>query len=119
VTSFCRRRPCSTPKRSPQRRGFNQSAHSVQAKPNKTKQESLDFLGFIRPNRDFSMGYDEKNNKKRLPSQVVFKTSQVHRIVPSPRALGHGGARARTLDGNIIALASDKHKQLFRGGSPA
>jgi hypothetical protein len=61
VTSFDRRCPGFTPKRSPQRRRFNQSASSVQAKPNKTKQNSLDFLGFIRPNRDFSMGYDEKN----------------------------------------------------------
>ena len=30
-----------------------------QAPPNKTKQNCLDLLGFIRPNRDFSMGYDE------------------------------------------------------------
>jgi hypothetical protein len=30
-----------------------------QAQPNKTKQKSLDLLGFIRPNRDFSMGYGE------------------------------------------------------------
>jgi hypothetical protein len=39
---------------------FNQSANSSQANPNKTKQKSLDFLGFIRPNRDFSMGYEQK-----------------------------------------------------------
>jgi hypothetical protein len=44
-------------------RGFNQGANSSQANPNKTKQKSLDFLGFIRPNRDFSMGYDGKNKK--------------------------------------------------------
>jgi hypothetical protein len=25
---------------------------------------SLDFLGFIRPNRDFSKGYEQKNKKK-------------------------------------------------------
>jgi hypothetical protein len=41
--------------------GFNQSAKLVQTNPNKTKQNSLDFLGFIRPNRDFSMGYQRKN----------------------------------------------------------
>ncbi len=34
-------------------------AKLIQAKPNKTKQKSLDFLGFLRPNRDFSMGYGE------------------------------------------------------------
>jgi hypothetical protein len=31
-------------------------AKGFQAKPNKTKQNSLDLLGFIRPNRGFSMG---------------------------------------------------------------
>jgi hypothetical protein len=30
-----------------------------QAKSNKTKQNSLDLLGFIRPNRDFSTGYSD------------------------------------------------------------
>jgi ArsR family transcriptional regulator len=34
-------------------------AKGLQAKPNKTKQNSLDLLGFIRPNRDFSMGYGD------------------------------------------------------------
>jgi hypothetical protein len=34
-------------------------AKFFQAKPSKTKQECLDFLGFIRPNQDFSMGYSE------------------------------------------------------------
>jgi hypothetical protein len=54
---------------------FNQRANSAQANPNKTKQKSLDFLGFIRPNRDFSKGYEQKNKKNRLASQVVCKTS--------------------------------------------
>jgi len=31
--------------------------NSGQIKPNKTKENSLDLLGFIRPNWDFSMGY--------------------------------------------------------------
>jgi hypothetical protein len=34
-------------------------AKQIQAKPNKFKQKGLDLLGFIRPNRDFSMGYSE------------------------------------------------------------
>jgi hypothetical protein len=42
---------------------FNQRANSSQANPSKTKQNSLDFLGFIRPNRDLSMGYERKNKK--------------------------------------------------------
>jgi hypothetical protein len=56
--------------------GCNQGANSVQINPNKTKQKSLDFLGFIRPNRGFSKGYEQKNKKNRLASQVVRKTSQ-------------------------------------------
>jgi hypothetical protein len=44
-------------------RKCNLKARSVQANPNKTKQKSLDLLGFIRPNRDFSMGYEQKNKK--------------------------------------------------------
>ena len=29
----------------------------TQAKPSQTKENGLDFLGFLRPNRDFSTGY--------------------------------------------------------------
>jgi hypothetical protein len=57
--------------KSPRSPGFNQGANSVQANPNKTKQNCLDFLGFVRPNRDFSKGYEQKNKKNRLASQVV------------------------------------------------
>jgi hypothetical protein len=46
------------------RRGASKPA---QAKPSKTKQNCLDLLGFIRPNRDFSMGYDGKNKKISSP----------------------------------------------------
>jgi hypothetical protein len=40
-------------------RGFGFAAKRIQAKPNKTKQKGLDLLGFIRPNRAFSMGYGQ------------------------------------------------------------
>jgi hypothetical protein len=36
-----------------------QAAKQFQAKPNKTKENSLDLFGFIRPNRDFPMDYGE------------------------------------------------------------
>jgi hypothetical protein len=39
----------------------NHGANFVQINPNKTKQICLDFLGFIRPNWDFSTGYARKN----------------------------------------------------------
>jgi hypothetical protein len=35
------------------------SPKQIQATPNKTKQNSLVLFGFIRQNRDFSMGYSE------------------------------------------------------------
>jgi hypothetical protein len=31
----------------------------MQANANKTKEKGLDFLGFLWPNSDFSMGYSE------------------------------------------------------------
>jgi hypothetical protein len=77
---------------STRRPGFKQRANSLQAKPNKTKQNCLDFLGFIRPNRDFSMGYEQKNKKNRLASQVVCKASQAHPILsPLDRRLAKRG----------------------------
>jgi hypothetical protein len=39
----------------------------IQENPNKTKQNCLHFLGFIRPNWDFSVGYAQKNKKICLP----------------------------------------------------
>jgi hypothetical protein len=39
------------------------AAKLIQAKPNKTKQKSLRFLGFLWPNWGFSMGYGESKEK--------------------------------------------------------
>jgi hypothetical protein len=36
----------------------------IQTKPSKKAWISLDLLGFIRPNRDFSKGYERRNKKK-------------------------------------------------------
>jgi hypothetical protein len=35
------------------------AAKQFQAKPRKSKKKGLDWLGFIRPNRDFSKGYGD------------------------------------------------------------
>jgi hypothetical protein len=45
----------------------NSGESSIQANPNKSKQNCLDFLGFRWPNWGYSMGYAQKN-KKLLPS---------------------------------------------------
>jgi hypothetical protein len=50
----------------------------------------LDFLEFIRPNRDFSKGYEQKNKKNRLASQVVCKTSHAISICLSAFDVGQG-----------------------------
>jgi hypothetical protein len=39
--------------------GAGEAQLAGQIRPNKTKQNSLDLLGFIRPNWDFSMGYGD------------------------------------------------------------
>jgi macrodomain Ter protein organizer (MatP/YcbG family) len=52
-----------------------QPGREFQANPNKNKKKSLDFLGFVWWNRDFSMGYAQKKKKNRLASQVVCKLS--------------------------------------------
>jgi hypothetical protein len=58
--SAARRRLGGEPEAIPRQvHGFNQGANSFQIDPNKTKQKYLDLLGFIRPNRGFSMGYGE------------------------------------------------------------
>jgi hypothetical protein len=49
-----------------------------QTRPNKSKQNGLDLLGFIRPNRDFSMGYGESKQKNLVSSQAVRVLSQAH-----------------------------------------
>jgi hypothetical protein len=43
----------------PAGRKYNLKASAFQANPSKTKQKSLDLLGFIRPNRGFSRVYSE------------------------------------------------------------
>jgi hypothetical protein len=45
------------------RLGAPNKPKQVQAKPNKSKQKSLDLLGIICPNWAFSMGYGRKNKK--------------------------------------------------------
>src|SRR6516165_5315309 len=46
---------------------------------------------FIRPNRDFSKGCEQKNKKNRLASQVVCQTSQGLFVLLSPRRLARQG----------------------------
>jgi hypothetical protein len=55
-----RGRPATAPRPNrPAERKYNLKANASQANPSKTKQKSLDLLGFIRPNQDFSRGYSE------------------------------------------------------------
>ena len=62
----------------------------MQGNPRKTKEKSLDFLGFLWSNRDFSMGYDESKQKNRrtlkLASRIVLllKILDVLTLLASP-----------------------------------
>ena len=56
------RRTRARPNRAAGRR-CNLGTNSIQANPNKTKQNRLDFLGFIWPIWGFSTGYEQKNKK--------------------------------------------------------
>jgi hypothetical protein len=56
-----------------------------QARPNKSKQKRLDLLGFIRPNRAFSIGYDDSKSKNPTLSQAMRQMSQPHFCSLSPR----------------------------------
>jgi hypothetical protein len=47
-----------------------------QISPNRTKQNYLDLLGFIRPNPDVSMGYDDSKASESFLSQVLSQASQ-------------------------------------------
>jgi hypothetical protein len=71
----------------------------------------LDLLGFIRPNRDFSKGYEQKNKKNRLASQVVHKTSHaLLSFVSSMRAAS--GRGSYPVNKKIISIISEFVKQM-------
>src|ERR1700728_1296723 len=56
-------------------------------KANKSKEKSLHFLGFLWPNRAFSMGYGESKQKNLFPCHTVAQRSQ-SRVWLLPRPLG-------------------------------
>jgi hypothetical protein len=76
--------------------------------PSKTKQNCLVLLGFIRPNRDFSMGYGDSKQKNRLASQVVCKMSQT---IFLSFLIGSGPARRQSYSVNGKTVA---HIFVFR-----
>jgi hypothetical protein len=89
----------------------------LQANPNKTKQKSLDLLGFIWPIRDLSVGYAAKNKKnpgsrlrlcaERLKQADLSQTS--FPFVLGPPGCSQGSA---TDNRNYLALFSDFCKSI-------
>jgi hypothetical protein len=71
--------------------------HSIQANPNKTKPKSLDLLGFIRPNRDFSKGYERKNKKSTRVSSCMRNVSSATHSHSLPRRRGAGFLNPKTV----------------------
>jgi hypothetical protein len=74
--------------------------NKIQANPNKSKQNCLDLLGFIRPNRDFSMSYDESKQKNPVPSRALCKTSQAR--IPHYFSPPHAPPRALILELEMV-----------------
>jgi hypothetical protein len=70
----------------------------AQGKPNKPKQNRLDFLGFIRLNRDFSTGYGD--------SCAQSKVGAAEHIPPSSLSVNHTSHK-------------DRHKIIASGALPA
>jgi hypothetical protein len=62
------------------------AAKLIQGKPNKSKEKSLDFLGFLWPNWAFSMGYGE--SKKKISSPLLTSRRKSLSGVRSDSALG-------------------------------
>jgi hypothetical protein len=65
------------------RRRLGSAANARQTWPNKTKQNCLDLLGFIRPNRDFSKDYDGKI--KKIPLSFRFASRLARRWLDPTR----------------------------------
>jgi hypothetical protein len=96
--------------------GYNRRASSVQTNPNKTKQKSLDFLGFVRPNRDFSKGYERKIKKIDSRLRLCAKRLKpLHMLLSIPRSLSSldAGGGPRSGHQKIVVLISVNGK-LFR-----
>jgi hypothetical protein len=72
----------------------------------------LDFLGFIRPNPDFSMGYEQKNKKKstRVSSCVQSVSSDSHLF--SLPSLAQGAALSSDLEKDITPISDFSKKKL-------
>jgi hypothetical protein len=90
--------PKATARRRASDRGLDSASARIPSKQIQiTKQKSLDFLGFIRPNQDFSMGYEQKNKKKSTPVSVCAKTSQgaFHPFLPRPARRARRGSSPR------------------------
>jgi hypothetical protein len=74
----------------------------IQTNPRKMegnpRQKSLDSLGFLRPIRDFSMGYSDSKQKTRPPSRVQLSRASCRTLSRSPQGalprLGEGSRSA-------------------------
>jgi hypothetical protein len=96
-------------------RGRPNKSKQDQANPNKSKQKGLDLLGFIRPNRDFSMGYGRKNKKKvfLLSPHWAKRLKRVPHSVPARRARPGRNRPFRPLDRHIAADSVFVNQLLF------
>jgi hypothetical protein len=84
------------------------SAAIAQIESSQSKQKGLDLLGFVRPNRAFSMSCGRKNKKNPPASQLVCKTSQTTFLSSPVRRIAPRAMRCpdRAVDCCSVALPS-------------
>jgi hypothetical protein len=82
---------------------------------------SLDLLGFIRPNRDFSMGYGDSKQGNLDPSRPLCDLFQMVLSSHFSAAGGTGGAlirRMRMTEHEFLIFASHGRRQKFGAREP-
>ena len=92
-----------------------------QANPNKSKQKRLDLLGFIRQNRDFSMGYREKNKKIFPRLRLCAKHFKPRQASLSPRPGPPRWVRSfpiKIMCNTCFWFAQDFVRKKLRGAEP-
>jgi hypothetical protein len=118
------------------RRKYNYRASFVQGNARKTKENSLDFLGFLWSNRDFSMGYAESKSKKsphaetRLPDCAPLKIPDAMSLPASPargprhvpqerRKLSHISIYSKIMQALIVLAVGRGERRIGKGRTAA
>ena len=104
---------------------FPSKSKSIQTNPNRTKRNSLDLFGFIRPNLDFSMGYSESKQKFSPPVSTRLQVcgpaaqARIARIVSPKRGRRTGCIRSGGISITYISVFAKTIQHADRQRHPA